>query len=156
MNEILEYLRRELCYRLELPDDEVLLESASALSDRSETRGVTISLVNFKVSAYQSSGLSRPDVLDSLELFLLFSFRFRRYETSLAYLYRTIRLFFERPTHISLDAADDNPLPENVEKLFFTLVPLELDALAELWGTLGGLMVPSALYSLRIVRRKHD
>jgi Pvc16 N-terminal domain len=156
MNEVLEYIRRELRYRLELPDDQVLLESAAVLSDRSETRGATISVVNFKVSAYQGSGLGRPDLLDSLELFLLFSFRFRRYDTSLQHLYRTIRLFHERPTHISLDALPDNPLPAQVEKLFFTLIPIELEDLNGLWETLGGFVLPSALYSLRMVRRKQD
>ena len=156
MNEVLEYIRRELSYRLGLPDNEVLVDSASVLSDRSETRGAVISLVNFKVSAYQGSGLGKPDLLDSLELFLLFSFRFRRYETSLQHFYRTIRLFHERPTHISLDALPDNPLPAHIEKLFFTLVPVELDGLSGLWGTLGGHMFPSALYSLRMVRRKND
>ena len=108
------------------------------------------------MSAYQGSGLGRPDLLDSLELFLLFSFRFRRYDTSLQHLYRTIRFFHEKPTHISLDALPDNPLPEHIEKLFFTLVPMELENLNGLWGTLGGFMQPSALYSMRMVRRKHD
>ncbi len=156
MNEVLEYIRRELSYRLELPENEVLLDSAAVLSDRSETRGAVISVVNFKVSAYQGSGLGRPDLLDSLELFLLFSFRFRRYDTSMKHLYRTIRLFHERPTHVSLDAHPENPLPADVEKLFFTLVPVELENLSGLWGTLGGQMLPSALYSLRMVRRKND
>jgi hypothetical protein len=156
MDDVLEYIRRELQLRLELPDDAVSLDSASVLSDRTDTRGVVISLVNFKVSAYQGSGLGRPDLLDSLELFLLFSFRFSRYDTSLHHLYRTIRLLHERPTHISLDSLAQNPLPEHIEKLFFTLCPLELEGSSDLWGVLGGQLTPSALYSLRMVRRKAD
>jgi hypothetical protein len=156
VDDVLEYIRRELQLRLELPSEAVMLGSASLLSDRSDTRGVAISLVNFKVSAYQGSGLGKPDLLDSLELFLLFSFQFNRYETSLHYLYRTIRLLHERPTHISIDSLPENPLPEHIEKLFFTLVPLEFDGLNDLWSILGGQLTPSALYSLRVVRRKGD
>jgi hypothetical protein len=156
MEAVLEYIRRELRYRLELADNEVLLESGAVLADRSETRGAVISVVNFKVSAYQGSGLGRPDLLDSLELFLLFSFRFRRYEASLHHLYKTIRLFHERPTHVAGDAYPENPYPAHIEKLFFTLLPVEFDALNDLWGVLGGVMFPSALYSLRIVRIKQN
>jgi hypothetical protein len=154
MDTVLEYIRRELRYRLELADNEVLLESATVLSDRSETRGAVISLVNFKVSAYQGQGLSRPDLLDSLELSLLFSFRFRRYEDSLRHLYRTLRLFDERPAYTAADSHPENPFPTHVEKLFLTLIPLEYGTLSDIWGMLGGLQFPAALYTLRMVRPK--
>ena len=154
MDTVLEYIRRELRYRLDLTDDEVLLESAAVLSDRSDTRGAVISLVNFKVSAYQGQGLGRPDLLDSLELLLLFSFRFRRYDDSLRYLYRTLRLFDEKPAYTANDSHPENPFPAHVEKLFFTQVPVELDSLGGLWGMLGGTLYPSALYTLRMVRPK--
>jgi hypothetical protein len=154
MDEILQYIRRELRYRLSLADDEVLIESASVLSDRTDTRGAVITLANFKVSAYQGQGLARPDLLDSLEMLLLFSFRFRHYEDSLRRLYETLRLFHEKPTHTKNDSHPESRFPEQVEKVFFTLVPLEIEALRDLWGMLGGLMVPSALFSVRVVRRK--
>jgi hypothetical protein len=68
MDVVLEYVRRELCYRLELHDDEVLLDSASVLTDSSDTRGAVINLVNFDVSSYQGAGLSRVDLLDSVRM----------------------------------------------------------------------------------------
>lgn len=126
--------------------------TATVLSDRSDTRGVAIRLVNFRVSAYQGSGLGRPDLLDSLELLVLFSFRFWSYEDSLRHLYRTVRLFHGKPAYASADSHPENPFPENIEKLLFTLCPVEFDTLHDLWGTLGGLMLPSALYTVRMVR----
>ena len=99
MESVLEFIRREVGYRIEVPDDEVRLESATALCDSSDTRGITISLVNVHVSAYQGSGLGRPELLDSIELHLLFSFKSKRYETSVSNLYKTLRLFFNRPTY---------------------------------------------------------
>ncbi len=155
MDEVLEYIRRELRYRLELEDREVLLESASVLSDSSDTRGVAISLVNFRVSSYQGTGLSRMDLLDSLELYLLFAFRLWRYEDSLGLLYRTIRLFHGKPAYTAADSHPETEFPSDVEKLLFTLHPLEFDALHDLWETLGGAMVPSVLYAVRMVRNQH-
>lgn len=152
MDTVLEYIRRELRYRLEVADDEVLLDSATVLSDRSDTRGVVVSLVNLRVSAYQGTGLGRTELLDSLELVVLVSFRFKRYEDSIRGLYKTIRLFHTKPAYTAADSHPDNPFPENIEKLLFTLHPVELDSLSDLWGMQGGLLFPSALYSVRMVR----
>jgi hypothetical protein len=152
MDAVLDFIRRELRYRLELADQEVLLESAAVLADESDTRGAVISLVNFKVSAYQGSGLTRPDLLDSMELLLLFSFRFRSYQAGLQNLYKTVRLFHEKPAYTAADTHPENSFPPHVEKLFFTLHPVELEALNDLWGTYGGLQCPSVLFSVRMVR----
>ena len=154
MDTVLDFIRREIRLRLELPDNEVLLESAAVLTDKSDIRGLTISVVNVHISAYQSQGLGRPELLDSIELMLLFSFRFSRYETSLLNLYRTMRLFFVRPTYTTSEAHPDNPFPAHIDKLFFTFMPLEFDVLKNVWGMLGGTCLPSALYSLRIVRKQ--
>ena len=154
MDAALEYIRRELRYRLELEDDEVRLERASVLSDSTDSRGVVITVTNLKVSAYQGSGLGRPELLDSLELFLLISFRFKQYEKSLTSLYKTIRLFQDKPAYTSGTTHPDNIFPAHLEKMFFTLLPLEFDALSALWGMHGGSYHPSALYSLRMVTNK--
>ena len=154
MDRTLEYIRRELRLRLELDDHEVRLERASVLSDSSDTRGVVITVANLKVSAYQGSGLSRPELLDSLELFLLLSFRFKQYEKSLTCLYRTIRLFQDKPAYTAGTTHADNTFPAHLEKLFFTLLPLEFDVLSAVWGMHGGVYHPSALYSLRMVTNK--
>ena len=156
MESVLEFIRREISCRLELPDDEVLLESATVLRDESDTRGVTISVVNVHVSAYQGSGLVRPELLDSIELHLLFSFRSKNYATSLNNLYRAMRLFFIRPTYTPGEAHPQNPFPPHIDKLFFTLVAMEFDELDHLWSMLGGTYLPSCLYSLRIVRKQEN
>jgi hypothetical protein len=156
MDAVLEFIRRELACRLELPDSDVKLESATALRDESDTRGVTISLVNVHVSAYQGSGLGRPELLDSIELHLLFSFRSKSYATSLSNLYKTMRLLFVRPTYTEGEAHPQNPFPQHVDKLFFTLVSMEFDELSQMWGILGGTYLPSCVYSLRIVRRRDN
>lgn len=111
MDAVLEFIRRELRYRLELPDGEVMLDSATVLRDESDARGVTISVVNVHVSAYQGSGLARPELLDSIELHLLLSFRWKRYETSLSNLYKAMRLFFVRPTYTAGEAHPENAFP---------------------------------------------
>jgi hypothetical protein len=154
MDSVLAFIRQELRYRLELDDSQVKLESATVLGDESDTRGVVISVVNTRVSAYQGGGLGRPELLDSLELVLLFSFRFRDYETSLHNLYKTLRLLFVKPTYTDGEAHPENPFPAHIDKLFFTLLPMEFDALKDVWGMFGGTYFPCALYSLRIVRVK--
>jgi hypothetical protein len=154
MDSVLAFIRKEIRHRLELDDGEVRLERPVVLCDESDTRGVVISVVNTRVSAYQGGGLGRPELLDSLELLVLFSFRFRDYETSLLNLYKTLRLFFIKPTYTAGEAHPDNPFPAHIDKLFFTLIPLEFDALKDMWGMHGGMYFPCALYSLRIVRVK--
>ncbi len=154
MEEVLDYVRRELRYRLGLADEEVMLESARVLSDTFSAQGAVISLVDFRVSPHQGTGLRRPDLLELVELVLLFSFRFPEYKTSLRHLYKTIRLFHERPAYTSAESHPENPFPEGIERLFFTLRPMEFDAMNDLWGMLGGAHFPSALYNLRIVQTK--
>ncbi|MBN1321307.1 MAG: DUF4255 domain-containing protein [Thermoleophilia bacterium] len=149
---MLEYIRRELRYRLEVEDHEVLLESATVLTDRSDTRGAVISLVNFRVSAYQGTGLGRTELLDSLELVILVSFRFKHYEDSVRHLYKTIRLFHAKPAYTAADTHPGHSFPSYIDKLLFTLSPMEFDTLNALWGMQGGIMFPSALYSVRMVR----
>lgn len=154
MDSVLAFIRREICHRLDLDDAEVRLERPAVLCDESDTRGVVVSVVNTRVSAYQGGGLGRPELLDSLELLVLFSFRFHDYETSLLNLYKTLRLFFVKPTYTAGEAHPENPFPAHIDKLFFTLIPLEFDALRDMWSTHGGTHFPCALYSLRIVRVK--
>ena len=98
MDETLDFIRRELRYRLGVTDEQVMLENARVLSDGSNTRGAVITLVNVGVSTYQGSVLNRPGWLDLLELTVLFSFRFPDYKTSLAALSRTMRLFHTKPS----------------------------------------------------------
>jgi hypothetical protein len=154
MEEVLDYIRRELRYRLELADEDVQLESARVLSDTFSASGVVITVVDVRVSPYQGTGLRRPDLLELLELALLVSFRFPDYKTSIRNLSRTIRLFHEKSAYTAADTHPDNPFPAGLERLFFTLRPLEFDAMNDLWGMLGGAHFPSVVYNLRMVQTK--
>lgn len=154
MEEVLDYIRRELRYRLELADEDVMLESARVLSDTFSVQGVIITLVDVRVSPHQGTGLRRPDLLELLELVILISFRFPEYKTSIRNLSRTLRMLHDKSAYTAADSHPENPFPAGVERLFFTLRPLEFDAMNDLWGMLGGAHFPSVVYNLRIVQTK--
>jgi hypothetical protein len=154
MDEMLDFLRRELCYRLGLPNDQVILDNAHTLSQASDTRGVVITLVNVGVSTYQGSVLKQPGWHDLLELTTLISFRFAHYKTSLMHLNRTMQLFHVKPAYTAADAHPDNGFPPGLERIMFTLRPLEFDALNNLWGMLGDAYAPSVVYNLRMVQTR--
>ena len=104
------------------------------------------------MSAYQGTGLGRTELLDSLELVILVSFRFKRYEDSIRHLYRMIRLLHTKPAYTAADSHPENPFPSHIDKLLFTLSPMEFDSVTALWSMQGRVMFPSALYSVRMVR----
>jgi hypothetical protein len=152
MDETLDFLRRELCLRLGLADDQVVLDNAHTVSKALEARGVVITLINVGVSTYQGSVLKQPGWQDLLELTVLISFRFTPYKTSLAHLNRTMQLLYSKPGYTAADAHPDNPFPQGLERIMFTLKPLELDGLRDMWGTLGDAQVPSVVYNVRMIQ----
>jgi hypothetical protein len=152
MDETLDFLRRELCLRLGLADDQVVLDNAHTVSKALEARGVVITLINVGVSTYQGSVLKQPGWQDLLELTVLISFRFAPYKTSLAHLNRTMQLLYSKPGYTAADAHPDNPFPQGLERIMFTLKPLELDGLRDMWGTLGDAQVPSVVYNVRMIQ----
>jgi hypothetical protein len=154
MDETLDFLRRELRCRLGLADDQVILDNAHTHSKASDTRGVVITLVNVGVSTYQGSVLKQPGWQDLLELTVVISFRFPHYKTSLAHLNRTMQLLYSKPAYTATDAHPDNPFPQGLERIMFTLRPLEFEALRDLWGTLGDAQVPAAVYNLRMIQTR--
>lgn len=154
MDETLDFLRRELCYRLGLPDDQVVLDNAHSASKALDNRGVVITLINVGVSTYQGSVLKQPGWRDLLELTILISFRFSHYKSSLAHLDRTMQLLYLKPAYTAADAHPDNPFPPGLERIMFTLKPLELEALRDLWATLGDAQVPSVVYNVRLVQTR--
>jgi hypothetical protein len=152
MDETLDFVRRELCYRLGLADDQVVLDNAHTVSKALDTRGVVITLVNVGVSTYQGSILKQPGWKDLLELTVLISFRFPDYKTGLTHLDRTMQLFYAKPGYTAADAHPENPFPRGLERIMFTLRPLELEALRDMWGTLGDAQVPSVVYNVRMIQ----
>jgi hypothetical protein len=156
MDETLDFIRRELRYRLGLADDEVMLDNARTLSRASDTRGVVITLVNVGVSTYQGSVLKQPGWQDLLEITVLISFRFPHYKTSLMHLNKTMQLFYTKPAYAAADAHPENPFPAGLERLMLTLSPQDFGALKDLWGMLGDAQVPSVVYNLRMVQTRTD
>jgi hypothetical protein len=154
MDETLDFLRRELRLRLGLADDEVTLDNAHTVTRASDTRGVVITLVNVGVSTYQGSVLKQPGWQDLLELTILISFRFAHYKTSLLNLNRTMQLLYAKPAYTASDAHPDNPFPPNLERVMFTLRPIELEGLKDLWGMVGDPQVPSVVYNVRMVQTR--
>lgn len=156
MDETLDFLRRELAFRLGLPGDQVTLDNAHTPSRASDTRGVVITLVNVGVSTYQGSVLKQPGWEDLLELTALISFRFAHYKQSLALLDRTMRLLHTTPAYMIADAHPDNPFPQGLERIMFTLRPLDFEALRDMWTMLGDAQVPSAVYNIRMIRTREQ
>jgi len=154
MDETLDFLRRELCFRLGLADDQVVLDNAHTASKASDTRGVVLTLISVGVSTYQGSVLKQPGWQDLLELTVLVSFRFAHYKTSLMLLNRTMQLLYTKPAYTATDAHPENPFPQGLERIMFTLKPLEFDALRDMWGTLGDAQVPSVVYNLRMIQTR--
>ncbi len=154
MDETLDFFRRELRLRLGLTDDEVTLDNAHTATRASDTRGVVITLVNVGVSTYQGSVLKQPGWQDLLELTILISFRFPHYKTSVTNLNRTMQLLYAKPAYTAADAHPDNTFPPNLERVMFTLRPLEFESLRDLWATLGDAQVPSVVYNMRMVQTR--
>jgi hypothetical protein len=122
----------------------------------SDTRGVVITLINVGVSTYQGSVLKQPGWQDLLELTVLVSFRFSHYKTSLAHLNRTMQLLYSKPGYTAADAHPENPFPQGLERIMFTLKPLEFEALRDMWGTLGDAQVPSVVYNVRMIQTRRS
>lgn len=156
MDETLDFMRRELRFRLGLADDQVILDNAHTPSRASDTRGVVISLINVGVSNYQGSALKQPSWQDLVELTVLVSFRFSHYKTSLTQLDRTMRLLYAKPAYTSADAHPENPFPQGLERIMFTLKPMDFEALTQMWTTLGDAQVPSVVYNVRMIRAREQ
>ena len=154
MDEILDFIRRELGLRLGLAGDQVVLDNAHSVSRGLDTRGVVITLVNVSVSTYQGSVLKQPGWQDLLELTVLVSFRFPDYLSSLKLLDRTMQLLYTKPAYTAADAHAENSFPQEIDRIMFTLKPLELESLRDMWGMLGDNQVPSVLYNIRMTRAR--
>lgn len=161
IHEVLAYIRRELRDRLPVADAEVMIESARVLSSETNDEGAYITLVNVEEepalrnqpSVERLGGaLLRQEPPVHLNLYLLFSFEFQTYETSLLHLSNTIGLFQEKRFYTAGNADPGNPFPVGLEKLIFELNNMSFEALNNLWGVLGGAYFPSVIYKVRMVR----
>ena len=161
IHEALSYIRRELRDRLPVADAEVMIESARVLAGQDNAEGAYITLVNVEEeptlrnlpSVERIGGvLQRQEPPVHLNLYLLFSFEFQTYETSLLHLSNTVGLFQEKRVYTAENADPGNPLPVGLERLIFELHNMNFEALNNLWGVMGGAYFPSVVYKVRMVR----
>lgn len=88
----------------------------------------------------------------NLNLFILFSVLYDKYDTALKRLSRVVE-FFQSQTEISFattPAPDQNRISREV-RLLPDLYSLTFEQLNHLWGSLGGKQVPFVLYRARLV-----
>lgn len=161
IDEALSYIRKELHDRLSVADAEVMIESARVLSGQNNAQGAYITLVNVEEESTLRNlpnveriggALQRQEPPVHLNLYLLFSFEFQTYETSLLHLSNTIGLFQEKRVYTAANASNTNPFPAGLEKLIFELHNMNFEALNNLWSVMGGAYFPSVIYKVRMVR----
>ena len=162
IHETLEYIRREIRDRLPIADAEVMIESAHALSSQNNAKGAYITLVNVEEEPVHRNlpsvnrvggAVLQEGAPIRLNIYLLFSFDFQTYGTSLLHLSNTIGLFQDRPFYAAADGSPGNPFPPELEKLIFELYSMDFEALNNLWGVMGGAYFPSVVYKVGMVHR---
>ncbi len=165
INEVLEYIRREVRDYLVLNDDDAIINHAHVLKEPNNDNGAYISLVNIEEEAVLKNTRHSLRINDQtiyqqppvfLNLYLLFSFEFGNYSTSLTRLSKAIERFQSKPVFSAENETATNPLPDGLEKLIFDFHNLSFEQLNHLWGVLGGAYFPSVLYKVRMVRIQSD
>lgn len=161
IHEALSFTRRELRDRLPVADSQVMIESARVLATQNNSEGAYITLVNVEEEPTLrnlpsvervGSALLRQEPPINLNLYLLFSFEFQAYETSLLHLSNTIGLFQEKRVYTAANASGTNPFPTGLEKLIFELHNMNFEALNNLWSVMGGAYFPSVVFKVRMVQ----
>lgn len=165
INEALEYIRRELRDYLGIDDTEVMINHAHLLKEGNNTNGVYISLVNIEAETVLKNTSHRVRVNDQasyrqppvfLNLFILMTFEFGNYGTSLLRLSETIEHFQNKSVFSAASQSPTNSFPAGLEKLIFDFYNLNFEQLNHLWAVLGGAYFLSVLYKVRMVKIQHD
>lgn len=150
---------------LGIDNAEAVINHAHLLKEPNNANGVYISLVNVeeeKVLKNTRHSLrnndqtvyQQPPVF--LNLYILFSFEFANYSTSLLHLAQTIERFQSKPVFSSGNETATNPFPAGLERLIFDFHNQSFEQLNHLWGVLGGAYFPSVLYKVRMVKIQLD
>ncbi len=165
INETIEFIRRELRDYLEIDDAEAIINHAHVLKELTNDNGVYLSLVNIEEETVLKNSRHQVRVNDQLSyqqppvhlnLYLLLSFEFGNYSTSLLRLSETIERFQSKPVFSAQNETAANPFPTGLEKLIFDFNNLNFEQLNHLWGVLGGAYFPSVLYKVRMVKIQLD
>ncbi len=163
---VAEDLNRYICSQQGLSTDEekvflsyVVDQDGSIAS--AEQNVVLITLVDLapdamaytqKIQPHQSGGVTESIDYNSLHINLkvLFSAYFKgdRAKDSLNYLTLILQFFQSKP---SFNRTNSPGLPDLVEKLEFSVEPLDFNAQSHMWGILGAKYMPSVVYKLRMI-----
>ncbi len=165
IHEAVNFVQKELQKQLEIPATDVIVGNINDLKEQNNQKGLYISLVNIQeeeslknvphtVRINGKQHYKEPPV--HLNIFLLFSFAFDKYETSLQRLSQVIELFQNKRVYSKTNASTENPFPGVLQKLIFDLSSLDFEKLNYLWGILGGSYYPSVLYKVRMIRIQKD
>ena len=165
INEVLEYVRRELRDHLGVTDGEVIIESARVISDNDLADGALITLVNIEEEpamrntphVVQTAGRPmRREPSVYMNLYVQFSFDFQDYGTSLLNLSNTIALFQTNRFFSPETARPANPFPPGLGRIVFEHHNMSFEALNNLWSVMGGSLYPCVIYKVRLVEVRHD
>ena len=165
ISDALEFIRREVRDHLGVSDSEVSIDSARALAENETGDGALITLVNieeepalrntpFRVEVGGRPARREPSVF--MNLYLLFSFDFQNYGTSLLHLSNTIALFQHRRFLSAENETLANSFPEGLQRLIFEHHNMSFEALNNLWSVMGGALYPSVIYKVRLVEIRHE
>ena len=165
IDEAIGYLRREVRDYLGLTDSEVVLDNAHVLKETGNQTGVYLSLVNVEeettlknldhvVRSNNTVEYQEPPI--HVNLYLLLSFEFSNYSTSLTRLSQTIERFQSKRLFNASSASGTNPFPAGLDKLIVDFHNLSFEEMNHLWGIQGGAYFPSILYKVRLVKVQRD
>ena len=165
IDEALDYVKRELSGYLTIAAEDVHLEHPHVLKEKVDLEGVFVSLVNIEEEKTtknappfqrQNDAIKIIEPPIDLNLYLLFSFKFKKYDTGLIHLSKTIERFQGQKHYGAHNQSAANPFPQGIERLIFDQVNLNFEELNHLWGVLGGAYFPSVLYKVRLVSIQAD
>jgi len=165
ISEALEYIRREVRDHLGVSDSEVRIDSARVLAENDGADGALITLVNVEEEPALRNTPHRVEVAGRparrepsvfMNLYLLFSFDFQNYGTSLLNLSECIALFQTRRFFAADTARPANPFPDGLQRLVFEHHNMSFEALNNLWSVMGGALFPSVIYKVRLVEIRHQ
>lgn len=165
INDVLEFIRRQLRDHLAVSDGEVRIENARVLAENDGADGAIISLINveeepaLRNTPHMVQALGRPMQREPsifMNLYILFSFDFQDYGTSLLNLSRTIALFQNRRFFTPADGSLGNPFPEGAARLVFEHHNMSFEALNNLWSVMGGSLFPSVIFRIRLLEIRDE
>ena len=164
INSVLTYLRSELLAHLGLDESQIILADASTLTT-STAIGCYVTVVNLEEEAALKNLSHSTRVAGQvvyreppihLNLSLLITCRFDQYVTSLVHLSSVIEFFQHHRVFSAEHQRPANPFPAVLEKLLVEFQSQNFEKLNHMWGMLGGLYLPSALYKLRMIKVQLD